>query len=126
MIFGGFKLKDALMLNTTGLTATAHVTAIETREVRVRKNESEEYESRFREVVQFQTATGAPIEAVLLEKHDAKACFPVGAAVTIRYNPTNPTEVSIDGDKAPLIIASLLMILGLAFSSVSITLLLKD
>ena len=80
-IFGVMKLREAVNLSNNGIETIGEVVKIEMREVTVRKNEGQEIEERYREIVSFVTNTGERISAPLIEKHEKDKCAAVGEKV---------------------------------------------
>ncbi len=124
-IFGVMKLREAVNLSNNGIETIGEVVKIEMREVTVRKNEGQEIEERYREIVSFVTNTGERISAPLIEKHEKNKCAVVGEKLSIIYNPENPSLIMVSGDRSLKIIGILLILTGIAFSSISIKIFLK-
>ena len=114
--FGVMKLREAVNLSNNGIETIGEVVKIEMREVTVRKNEGQEIEERYREIVSFVTNTGERISAPLIEKHEKDKCAAVGEKVRIIYNPEYTKLVTIKGDDSLKIIAILLIIIGIVFT----------
>ena len=119
-IFGVMKLREAVNLSNNGIETIGEVVKIEMREVTVRKNEGQEIEERYREIVSFVTNTGERISAPLIEKHEKGKCAAVGEKLSIIYNPENPTLIMVSGDGSLKIIGVLLILAGLVFSFISV------
>ena len=124
-IFGVMKLREAVNLSSNGIETIGEVVKIEVREVTVRKNEGQEIEERYREIVSFVTNTGERISAPLIEKHEKDKCAAVGEKLSIIYNPENPSLIMVSGDRSLKIIGILLILTGIAFSCISIKIFLK-
>lgn len=118
-IFGVMKLREAVNLSNNGIETIGEVVRIEMREVTVRKNEGQEIEERYREIVSFVTNTGNQIEAPLLEKIDKKDCIPVGNKIQIIFNIDNPTLITIKNDNSLKKISVLILISGIIFTVIS-------
>lgn len=118
-IFGVMKLREAVNLSNNGIETIGEVVKIEMREVTVRKNEGQEIEERYREIVSFETNTGDKVLASLLEKNEKNKCRSVGEQIRILYNPENPKLITAQGDESLKIIAVLLICIGIAFTYVA-------
>ena len=115
-IFGVMKLREAVNLSNNGIETIGEVVKIEMREVTVRKNEGQEIEERYREIVSFETNTGDKVLASLLEKNARNKCRSVGEQIKILYNPENPKLITAQGDESLKIIAVLVICIGIAFT----------
>ena len=68
----------------------------------------------FYPVVRFQAADGSEYQVESGKGHEAKPDWPIGHPFAVRYDPSNPSNASVEGTSQPCRVSAAILVVGAA------------